>query len=84
MSEPAQIFEALEKSGRAHHDGNRVMRNHVENVAVKRDDAGRIRPVKPKKASKHIDGCVANLMALKSLMLQEPAPQYQALIFSGR
>lgn len=67
MSEPAHIFEALIKAKRVVHGGNRVLRNHVENVMVKQDDAGRIRPVRPKRAgkTKHIDGVVAALMALK-------------------
>ena len=49
LSEPAQVFEALVKAGRVTHGGHRVLRHHVENVAVKTDDARRIRPVKPKK-----------------------------------
>jgi phage terminase large subunit-like protein len=39
----------------------------MEHVAVKRDDAGRIRPVKPKNQRKHIDGVVAALMGLRAL-----------------
>lgn len=83
MSEPCQVREALVKARRSHHDGNRVLRNHVENTAVKRDDAGRIRPVKPKKASKHIDGCVAGLMALKGLMMTPPARKKNWVFFVG-
>jgi len=67
MSEPCHVFEALIKAKRVTHGAHRVLRNHVEHVAVKRDDAGRIRPVKPKKAGKHIDGVVSSLMALKML-----------------
>jgi len=72
MNEPCYVTEALIKSRRVHHDGHRTLRNHWENVAVKHDDARRIRPVKPKKRSKHIDGVVATLMALKGLMLMPP------------
>lgn len=72
LSESCQVVEALIKAGRVQHDGHRVLRNHVENVAVKTDDAKRIRPVKPKKAAKHIDGVVALLMANKGLMLTPP------------
>lgn len=68
MTEPAMVFEALVKAKRIHHSGHRVLRNHVENTAVRRDDAGRIRPVKPKKVSKHIDGTVASLMGIKGLI----------------
>lgn len=67
MSEPCMVTEALIKAKRVAHGGHRVLRNHVENVAVKTDDAGRIRPVKPKKASKHIDGVVATLMGVRAL-----------------
>lgn len=67
MSEVGHIFNALVKANRVTHGGHRVLRNHVENVAVKTDDAGRIRPVKPKRAGKHIDGVVSSLMGLKML-----------------
>jgi phage terminase large subunit-like protein len=57
----------LIKAKHVSHGGHRVLRNHWENVSVKADDARRIRPVKPKKASKHIDGVVSTLMGIKSL-----------------
>ena len=41
----------------------------MENVAVKRDDAGRLRPVKPRRAAKRIDGIVAALMGLSRAMV---------------
>ena len=69
LSEPSHVLEALIKARRVIHGQHRVLRNHIGNVAVKRDDAGRIRPVKPKKASKHIDGVVALLFALRELQL---------------
>lgn len=72
LSEPCQVFEALVRSRRALNDGNRVMRWCVENVAVRTDDAGRIRPVKPRKSAKRIDGVVAAAMALSRLMLASP------------
>jgi phage terminase large subunit-like protein len=64
LSEPCHVFEALVKGKRVHHGGNRILRNHMENVAVKQDDAGRIRPIKPKRRTKRIDGVVAPLMGL--------------------
>ncbi len=67
MSEPCYVLEALIKAKRVTHGGNRTLRNHIENVAIKTDDAGRIRPVKPKSKSKHIDGVVATLMAERML-----------------
>jgi phage terminase large subunit-like protein len=68
MNEPGHVFEALVKARRVRHDGHRLMRWNVENVAVKRDDAGRIRPVKPRKRTKKIDGVVGALMGLQRLM----------------
>lgn len=68
LSEACQVFEALTKAGRVLHGGNRLLRQHVENVKVKRDDAGRLKPVKPSKQTKRIDGLVAALIALSQLI----------------
>ncbi|HMW44378.1 MAG TPA: terminase large subunit [Solirubrobacterales bacterium] len=69
LSEPAQVFEALLRNRRiVHGKANPVMRWNVENVAVKTDESGRIRPVKPKRAAKRIDGVVATLMGLNRLI----------------
>jgi len=81
LSEPSQIAEALIKGKRVHHDGHRILRNHWENIAVKTDDAGRIRPVKPKRRSKRIDGAVAMIMADKALSLHEPVPEPKFQMF---
>jgi phage terminase large subunit-like protein len=70
LTEACYVFEALVKAGRVRHGGHRLLRWNVENVAVKRDDAGRIRPVKPKKVAKRIDGLVATLIALSRLIVQ--------------
>jgi phage terminase large subunit-like protein len=83
MSEPCQVSEAMVKAKRFHHGGHRIFRNHVENCAIKRDDAGRIRPVKPKKASKHIDAWVAAQMGLKGLMLMPPKKKTLPVYFLG-
>lgn len=72
LSEACQVFEALVKAKRIIHGGHRLLRWNIENVAIKRDDAGRIRPVKPKKATKRIDGVVAAIMAISRLMLLPP------------
>lgn len=75
LSEACQVFEALVKSRRVVYGGHRLLRWNVENVAVRQDDAGRIRPVKPRKQAKRIDGVVATIMALSRLMaLPEPPP----------
>ena len=85
LSEPAQVFEALVKARRVAHGGHRVLRHHVENVAIKTDDARRIRPVKPKKAGKRIDGVVASLMAIKMLSIGlAPAPKYDVFVFGAK
>jgi phage terminase large subunit-like protein len=69
LTEACQVFEALVKAGRVIHGGHKLLRWNVENVAIKTDDAGRIRPVKPRKQTKRIDGVVAVLIALSQLML---------------
>jgi phage terminase large subunit-like protein len=86
ISEPSQIVEALIKGKRVHHDGHRVLRWNWENAAVKTDDAGRIRPVKPRNRSKRIDGAVAMIMGQKVLSMQQPlpTPQYQLLVLGSR
>jgi phage terminase large subunit-like protein len=86
LSEPAQIVEALIKAHRITHGGHRTLRNHVENVAIKTDDAGRIRPVKPKKLAgkKRIDGVVALIMAVKQLATVPDVGGLQFFIAGGR
>jgi len=68
LSEACQVLEALIKARRVLHGGHRLLRWCLENIAIKTDDAGRIRPVKPKKATKRIDGIVAVLIALSRIM----------------
>lgn len=80
FSEPSQIIEALMKGKRFAHDGNPLYRSNWEHVAIKTDDAGRIRPVKPKRRSKRVDGAVATIMADKVLSLR-PAAQPAARAF---
>lgn len=85
LSEASQVFEALVKARRVIHAGHRLLRWNVENVAIRQDDAGRIRPVKPRRQSKRIDGVVATIMALSRLMAM-PEPQedpYAARIARG-
>jgi phage terminase large subunit-like protein len=72
LSEACQVFEALVKARRILHGGHRLLRWNLENVAIKHDDAGRIRPVKSRKAAKRIDGVVAAIMAISRLMLIPP------------
>lgn len=85
LSEPSQIVEALIKGKRIKHDGNKILRSHWENASIKTDDAGRIRPVKPRHASKRIDGAVATIMGQKVLSLdQVPEKQFQMLIMGRK
>ena len=84
ISEPSQVVEALIKGRRVHHDAHRVLRWCWENVSVKTDDAGRIRPVKPRNQSKRIDGAVAMLIAAKVPSVEPPRePEYQLLFLGG-
>ncbi|HJT94760.1 MAG TPA: terminase large subunit [Mycobacterium sp.] len=84
LSEACQVFEALVKAKRVIHGGHRLLRWNLENVAIKTDDAGRIRPVKPKKATKRIDGIVATIIALSLLIRAQPQREYAIHIFGGR
>jgi phage terminase large subunit-like protein len=70
LSEPSHVLEAMVQGKRVTHDGHRVLRWNVENCTVRKDDSGRIRPVKPKKASKRIDGVVATVMGVSRLMVE--------------
>jgi phage terminase large subunit-like protein len=70
LSEPSHIYEAMVRGGRVTHGGHRVLRWNLENVGIRRDDAGRIRPVKPKHAAKRIDGVVASIMGIAVSLLE--------------
>lgn len=63
MSGPTKDLEALLLSKRVHHGGNPVLRWMADNVAVKQDPAGNLKPDKAK-SSERIDGMVALIMAL--------------------
>jgi phage terminase large subunit-like protein len=84
LSEPSQIVEALIKGRRVHQDGHRVLRWCWENVAVKTDEAGRIRPIKPRNPAKRIDGAVAMILGVKALMASTHAEPTFQMLFFGR
>jgi phage terminase large subunit-like protein len=89
MTAPSCTFEGLLKARRVTHGGHPILQWNVANVSVKRDEAGRLRPVKPRVVRQHrkrIDGVVATLMGLSVLARQQPEkqPEYQMLIFGGR
>jgi phage terminase large subunit-like protein len=80
ISEPSQVFEALLKGKRITHNKNPCLRWNVENVSIKTDDARRIRPVKPKKAAKRIDGVVGAVMGIGRLIVARQEKRFQAFI----
>lgn len=63
MSGPTKNLEALLLSKRLRHGGHPVLRWMADNVAVKQDPAGNLKPDKAK-SSDRIDGIVALIMAL--------------------
>lgn len=83
LSEPSQIIEALVKGRRVHHDGHRVLHWNFMNVSVKPDDAGRIKPVKPRNPSKRIDGVVALIMGDRAISLNVHEDRTYPLFFLG-
>ena len=89
MTAPAYTLEGLLKARRVQHAGHPVLRWNIGNVEVKRDEAGRLRPVKPRVTGSHrkrIDGVVALLMGLAVLTRQpapEPERQYQIIVLNA-
>jgi len=63
MSAPTKELMALVLSQKIHHGGNPVLRWMADNMVVKQDPAGNIKPDKSKSTEK-IDGMVALIMAL--------------------
>lgn len=63
MSEPTKEMARIVKAGRLRHGGNPVLRWMADNIVVKTDPAGNIKPDKDK-SKKKIDGIVAMIMAL--------------------
>jgi phage terminase large subunit-like protein len=89
MTSPSYLLEGLLKARRVAHAGHPILRWNVANVQVKRDEAGRLRPVKPRVVGQHrkrIDGVVALLMGLSVLGRQVPVrqPEYQMFVAGGR
>jgi phage terminase large subunit-like protein len=63
MSPAVQLLEAAVLDRRIHHGGHPILRWQVSNVAIEMDPAGNRKPSK-KRATGHIDGAVALLMAM--------------------
>jgi phage terminase large subunit-like protein len=70
MAAPMKEFERRLLSKKLHHGGNPVMRWMANNVAVKTDPAGNLKPDKAESQGK-IDGIVALVMALDRAMRAE-------------
>lgn len=63
MSAPTKELERLILEGKLAHNGHKVLRWNMDNLAVEIDGAGNIKPSK-KKATEKIDGAVALVMAI--------------------
>ena len=70
MSAPMKQLEVLVTSGRLRHDGNPVLRWMFDNVSVKTDPAGNIKPDKDKSAER-IDGVVGLIMGIDRAVLRK-------------
>ena len=66
MAQPMKEFERRFLAGQIHHGGNPVLRWMADNVVVKSDPAGNLKPDKATSQGK-IDGIVALLMGLDGL-----------------
>jgi phage terminase large subunit-like protein len=73
MSEPSQIFEALIYASRVRHNGNPVLRNHVQNSSVKHSKDNRMIIPYKSHQKKRIDGVTGTVMALNRAMIGEPS-----------
>ena len=71
MSGPTKELERLVLEGKYRHGGNPVMRWMVDNVVVRQDPAGNLKPDKEKSTEK-IDGVVAAIMALDTSARMAP------------
>jgi phage terminase large subunit-like protein len=72
MAAPMKTFEARLLAKKLHHGGNPVLRWMANNVAVKTDPAGNLKPDKSESQGK-IDGVVALVMALDRASRNENA-----------
>ena len=72
MSAPTKDLEALIVSKRIRHGGNPVLRWMADNVSVKQDPAGNLKPDKAKSTGR-IDGIVALTMALGRSNVNPPS-----------
>mgnify|MGYP003647354524 CR=1 FL=1 len=71
LSEPTKEFERLIVSGQLAHGSNECLSWQANNVAVRHDPAGNIKPDKARSQKYKIDGVVASIMALGRATLRE-------------
>ena len=69
MSGPSKHFQRIILNGSLAHDGNKAMRFCLDNVAVREDSNGNIKPLKLSAANK-IDRVISGVNALGRLILQ--------------
>jgi phage terminase large subunit-like protein len=72
LSAPSKMFEALVLGERLHHKGDPVTRWMVDNLSVRTDPAGNIKPDK-EKSTERVDGCVSLIMSIDRAALRKPA-----------
>ena len=80
MSAPCKALEQLILGKKIAHNGHKVLRWNMDNLAVDIDSAGNIKPSK-KKASEKIDGAVALIMAIARATLYR---DNQASVYDSR
>lgn len=74
LSSACKALEGMVADGKIAHGGNAVLRWMANNVAVKEDDAGNIRPIK-KHSRERIDGISALVTALARMLVVEDDPK---------
>jgi phage terminase large subunit-like protein len=71
MSPASKELMRLTLDGKIAHGGNPILRWNFDNIVVKQDEAGNIKPDKPK-ATEKIDGAIAAIMALDRAVIHAP------------
>ena len=71
LSEPTKEFERLVVSGSLAHGANECLTWQANNVSIKHDPAGNIKPDKARTQKHKIDGIVASIMAIGRASLRE-------------
>ena len=79
MSAPTKEFERRLLAGELNHAGNPVLRWMANNVTVRTDPAGNLKPDKQTSADR-IDGIVAAILGLSALGEMPEQPIYQCFV----